>query len=88
MKWKELFCIEDSVKNKEVGAYFVKTNFRKDFRIIFLRKKIGFKKKLSKKVGGKTTVWLSWRKGKWVVTPADVGREDETGKKSRSPVEN
>jgi hypothetical protein len=31
-------------------------SFRKDIRIIFLREKIVFKKKLSKKVGGKTMV--------------------------------
>jgi hypothetical protein len=59
-------------------------SFRKDFIIIFLREKIGFKKKLSKKVGGKATVRLSWRKGKWVVTPADAGREDETGKEKQA----
>jgi hypothetical protein len=31
-------------------------SFRKDFRIIFLREKIGSKNKLSKKVGGKAAV--------------------------------
>jgi hypothetical protein len=59
-------------------------SFKKDFRIIFLREKIEFKKKLSKKVGGKATVRLSWRKGKWVVMPADAGREDETGKEKEA----
>jgi hypothetical protein len=32
-------------------GYFVKRSFRKDFRSIILREKIGFKKKSSKKVG-------------------------------------
>jgi hypothetical protein len=59
-------------------------SFRKDFRIIFLREKIGFKNKLSKKVGGKATVRLSWRKGKWVATLAGAGRKDETGKEKQS----
>jgi hypothetical protein len=33
-------------------SYFVKISFRKDFRVIFIREKFEFKKKLSKKVGG------------------------------------
>jgi hypothetical protein len=40
-------------------SYFVEKSFRKDFRIIFLREKIEFKKKLFKKVGGKVAVQLS-----------------------------
>jgi hypothetical protein len=58
-------------------------SFRKDFIIIFIREKIGFKKKLSKKVGGKAVVRLSWRKGKWVAALADAGRGDETGKEKQ-----
>jgi hypothetical protein len=45
-------------------AYFVKMSFRKDSRIIFLRGNVEFKKKISKKVGGKAAVRLSWRNGK------------------------
>jgi hypothetical protein len=41
-------------------------SFRKDFRIIFLRENVEFKKKISKKVGGNVAVRLSWRNGKWV----------------------
>jgi hypothetical protein len=59
-------------------------SFRKDFRIIFLREKIGSKNKLSKKVGGKAAVWLSWRNGKWVVAPTGAGRGDETGKEKQA----
>jgi hypothetical protein len=65
-------------------GYFVKRSFRKDFRSIFLREKIGFKKKSSKKVGGKAAVWLSWHKGKWVVAPTGAGKEDETGKEKQA----
>jgi hypothetical protein len=65
-------------------CYFVKRSFRKDFRVIFIREKIEFKKKLSKKVGGKAMVQLSWRKGKWVVTPAGAGRDDEMGKEKQA----
>jgi hypothetical protein len=57
---------------------------RNDFIIIFLREKIGFKKELSKKVGGKAMVRLSWRKGKWVMIPADTGSGDETGKEKQA----
>jgi hypothetical protein len=53
---------------------------KKDFRIIFLREKIGLKKKSSKKAGGKAAVRLSWRKGKWVVALVGAGREDKAGK--------
>jgi hypothetical protein len=41
-------------------------SFRKDFRIIFLRENVVFKKKISQKVGGKAAVRLSWCMGKWV----------------------
>jgi hypothetical protein len=65
-------------------SYFIKRSFRKDFRVIFIREKIEFKKKLSKKVGGKSTVRLSWRKGKWIATLAGAGREDEIGKEKQA----
>jgi hypothetical protein len=54
-------------------------SFKNYFRIIFLREKIG-----SKKVGGKTTVRLSWRKGKWVTAPTGAGRGDEMGKEKQA----
>jgi hypothetical protein len=39
---------------KERGKdYFIKRSFRKYFRIIFLREKIGFKEELSKKTGAR-----------------------------------
>jgi hypothetical protein len=61
-------------------VYFVKMSFRKDFRIIFLRENVEFKKKISKKVGGKAAVRLSWCKGKWVTALGRCGkrrRDDE-----------
>jgi hypothetical protein len=59
-------------------------SFIKDFRIIFLRKKIGFKKKLSKKVGDKAAVRLSWRKEKWVMASVGAGMGDEMGKEKQA----
>jgi hypothetical protein len=38
--------------------FFVKKSFRKDFRIIFIGEKIGFKKKLFKKAGARQ--WCDW----------------------------
>jgi hypothetical protein len=67
-----------------VGDYFVKRSFRKKIRIIFLSEKIGSKKDLSKKVGGKATVRLSWRKGKWVMTSTGMRREDEKEKEKQA----
>jgi hypothetical protein len=48
---KNYFCTEDSVKiiKSRDRDNFVKKSFKKDFRIIFLGEKIGFKKELSKK---------------------------------------
>jgi hypothetical protein len=46
---------------------FCRNEFQKNYIIIFLREKIGFKKKLSKKIGSVAAVRLSWHKGKWVV---------------------
>jgi hypothetical protein len=60
--------------NKEAWAYFVKMSFRKDFKIIFLRENVEFKKKISKMVEGKVAVWLSWSKGKWVTALGKSGK--------------
>jgi hypothetical protein len=67
--------------NKEAGAYFVKTCFRKDFRIIFLADKIGFKRNYLKRrgQGSGVTGWCDGKNGsrRWT----SVEREDEMKKK-------
>jgi hypothetical protein len=47
--------------NKESETIFVKRSFRKDFRIIFLEEKIGFKRNYLKKDRGKVAVRLGRR---------------------------
>jgi hypothetical protein len=55
-------------------------SFRKN-RIIFLRENVEFKKKIYKKVGGKAAVWLSWRKGKWVMALGQSGKGRRDGER-------
>jgi hypothetical protein len=39
---------------------------------------------VSKKVGGKAMVRLSWRKGKWVTALTGARKGDETGKEKQA----
>jgi hypothetical protein len=64
---------------------FVKRSFRKDFRIIFLREKIEFKKELSKKIGARQRCSWAWEMGHGA-RPEWEG-EMRRGKKSRLAIE-
>jgi hypothetical protein len=55
-------------------------SFIKDFRIIFLREKIRFRKELSKKIGARQQCDWACAKGKLVTTLVGAAREDKTGK--------
>jgi hypothetical protein len=55
--------LDQNLIKKIVRNYFVKRSFRKDFRIIFLEEKIGFKRNYLKN-RGKAAVRLGRRIGK------------------------
>jgi hypothetical protein len=59
-------------------SYFIKRSFRKDFRIIFLRENIEFKKNYIKRQG--LRVSTTGLRGNGSRPWAGAGRGDETGK--------
>jgi hypothetical protein len=63
---KRIIFTQDSMKNNYIKSqnYFVKRSLRKDFRIIFLEEKNGFKMNYLKEDRGKAAVRLGWRIGK------------------------
>jgi hypothetical protein len=60
---------------KIIRNYFVKRSFRKDFIIIFLEEKIGFKRNHIKKTMAR--LWRDWLAlwEKWVTALGRCGRE-------------
>jgi hypothetical protein len=58
-------------------VYFVKMSFRKDFRIIFLVDKIGFKRNYLKRrgQGSGATGWRVGKNGSWHWTGLERGDE-------------